>query len=216
MSDDQAQAYPLQWPQGRTRAGVRERARFHVRRSHPSEGGSYNYTSRDEIPIGRARDAVIDELVRLGARDVVISSNIRLRLDGLMYAGAKPDGGDPGVAVYFRFRGGRLAFACDRWDRVADNLWSIAKTIEALRGIERWGTGEMVAAALKGFRALAPPVRPWRMVFGYGSETKPLLTDVEKRYRERASAEHPDRGGDPGRMAELNAARDDARSELES
>lgn len=196
------QAYPLQWPDGRTRSNTRERSRF----------GRWNAP----IPLGRARDEVLEELRRLGAKDVVFSTNLRVRLDGLPYADAKPDNGDPGVAVYFLYRRERMCFPCDRWDRVADNLWSIAKSIEAIRGLERWGTGEMVAAALKGYRALPPPQKPWRMVFGYGAETKPLLSDVEKRYRAAAGDLHPDRGGDSSRMAELNAARDDARAELSS
>ena len=215
QDDEKVQAFPLQWPAGRTRTGSRSRALFHVRKTRQGQGGG-SWTERDEIPVGKARDHVLAELDRLGARDPVISSSVRVRLDGLMSAGARPDGGDPGVAVYFIHRKTRLCFACDRWDRVADNLWSIARTIEAIRGIERWGTGEMVAAALRGFRALPPPQKPWRMVFGYGSETTPLLADVEKRYREAAGSAHPDRGGDADRMSELNAARDDARAELGS
>lgn len=217
MNDEpKAQSYPLAWPSGRTRTAVRTRAMFHVRKTRRGSDGLTNWIERDAIPVGRSRDAVLAELERLGARDPVISSNVRVRLDGLMSAGASPDGGDPGVAVYFVHRKARLCFACDRWDRVADNLWSIAKTIEAIRGIERWGTGEMVAAALRGFRALPPPQKPWRMVFGYGSETKPLLADVEKKYRDAAAGAHPDRGGNADTMAELNAARDDARAELGS
>lgn len=203
MTEQNEQAYPLQWPDGRTRTSSRSRARF-------GRSGA-------PIPVVRARLAVLEEIRRLGGRDVVISSNVRTRLDGLPYADAKPDGGDPAVAVYFLYQKQRVAFACDRWDRLADNLWSIAKSIEAIRGLERWGTGEMVAAALKGYRALPPPQKPWRMVFGYGAETRPLLADVEKRYRTNAATLHPDRpGGDASRMAELNAARDDARAELDS
>jgi len=33
-------------------------------------------------------------------------------------------------------------------------------------------------------------------------------------YRRLAAAHHPDRGGDPAKMAELNAARDEALLEL--
>jgi hypothetical protein len=47
-----------------------------------------------------------------------------------------------------------MCFACDRWDSVADNVQAIRKTIEALRGIERWGTGDMVQRAFAGFVAL--------------------------------------------------------------
>lgn len=216
--DEKAQSYPLQWPAGRTRTYSRARALFHVRKTrhlHKDSGGG-TFEAREEIPVGRARDAVLAEIERLGGRDPVISSNVRVRLDGLMSGTARPEGGDPGVAVYFILRKQRMAFANDRWDRVADNLWAIAKSIEAIRGLERWGTGEMVAAALKGYRALPPPQRPWRMVLGYGSEVRPLLTEVERRYQEQAKLLHPDRGGDSSSMAELNAARDDARAELGS
>ena len=42
------------------------------------------------------------------------------------------------------------AIACDKWDSIRDNLHAVAKTIEALRGIDRWGTGEMVDAGTLG------------------------------------------------------------------
>jgi hypothetical protein len=37
-----------------------------------------------------------------------------------------------------------MCLACDRWDKVQDNIYAIAMTIEPLRGIERWGSGSMV------------------------------------------------------------------------
>ena len=45
-------------------------------------------------------------------------------------------------------------------------MQAIAKTIEALRGINRWGTGDMMEAAFKGFSALPAPDtnKPWREV----------------------------------------------------
>ncbi len=49
----------------------------------------------------------------------------------------KPD--DRGVAVYFTHLRRSMCFTCDKWDQVEDNLYAIVKTIETLRGIERWG-----------------------------------------------------------------------------
>jgi hypothetical protein len=49
---------------------------------------------------------------------------------------------DVGVAVYFSYRNQQRCFACDRWNRIQDNMQAISKTIEALRGIERWATGD--------------------------------------------------------------------------
>lgn len=130
-------AHPLRWPDGRPRTRAPQRSRF-------------------EVSFAAARDGLLDEIGRLGGSAVVVSTNVPLRRDGLPYAG----GGEPadrGVAVYFAVRGRALCFACDRWDRVRDNLQAIRRTVEALRGIERWGTGAMVKQAFDGFRALPAP-----------------------------------------------------------
>lgn len=119
-------AYPLYWPPGRPRA----KERF-VNRAFKQSFAS-------------ARDACAREVKLLGGTGLVVSTNVPLKRDGLS---------DPGVAVYF-VRGGReLCFACDRWVHVQDNMHAIALTIEALRGIARWGTGDMMEAAFRGYRA---------------------------------------------------------------
>jgi hypothetical protein len=140
-----AEAYPLQWPQGRARTNQwgREHAKF-------------------DVSFARARDNIIREVTLLaGGRygpdpQVVISTNIPLRRDGLPLAGHRaPD--DPGVAVYFLYKKRQMSFACDRWYKIEHNMQAIAKTIEALRGVARWGTGDMLEAAFTGFTALPPP-----------------------------------------------------------
>jgi hypothetical protein len=200
-----AEAYPLQWPAGRARTERwrRERAKF-------------------DVTFARARDNIVQEIGRLAGRypdpQVVISTNIALRRDGLPLAGQRqPD--DPGVAVYFTYKKRQMSFACDRWEKIEHNMQAIAKTIEALRGIARWGTGDMLEAAFTGFTALPPPSasdlastkKHWRDVFGTAARTR---ADVQEVYRRLAAAFHPDRGGDPVKMAELNAARDEAMREL--
>ena len=57
-----------------------------------------------------------------------------------------------------------MCFACDKWRDVYDNIYAIGKTIEALRGIERWGTGDMVEQAFTGFVALPSPKSPWEIL----------------------------------------------------
>lgn len=200
-----AEAYPLQWPDARPRTDLwhREHAKF-------------------DVTFARARDNIVREVTLLAggrwARDpnIVISTNVALRRDGLPLANQRqPD--DPGVAVYFTHKKRQMSFACDRWHKIEHNMQAIAKTIEALRGIARWGTGDMLEAAFTGFSALPPPQqtgagpRTWREVFGTGVATRMQLAEV---YRRLASAYHPDRGGDPAKMAELNAAREAALREL--
>ncbi len=78
--------------------------------------------------------------------DVIISTNIRPRLDGLP-RGSEPEPGDTGVAVYFKlrfFRGGKeflrhTVLTCDKWTSVAWNSYAIAKDVEAQRARARWG-----------------------------------------------------------------------------
>lgn len=148
----------------------------------------------------------------MGGRQTVISSNVPLRLDKLPRANFTRDP-DPGVAVYFVLRGEPRVFACDRWLRVEDNLQAIRKTIEALRGVERWGSSEMLNRVFTGFAALpgAPDVQPWWVVLGV---TKSWGLDaIEKVYRALAKEHHPDRGGDAEMMTRINEAIAQARAE---
>jgi hypothetical protein len=193
------EAYPLQWPSGRER-------RPHWKRE----------ASNFDTSMSKARDALFNELKLLGAKHVVLSCNVPLRLDGKPYA-SFPAIKDPAVAVYFSYRDKQMCFACDRWNKVEDNIQAIRKTIEALRGIARWGTGDMLQAAFTGFAALPPPIvagmkRPWREVLGLPANC--TREQVREAYRRLASEHHPDKGGDPLRMSEINAAHDEALGEL--
>ena len=185
------EAYPLQWPPGWPRTKRPEGSRF-------------------DTPLSTARDALLNELRLMGARHVVISSNAALRRDGLPYAQQRRVE-DCGVAVYFMLDGRQQCIPCDRWSSVADNVQAIRKTIEALRGLERWGAKSMVDAAFRGFEALPPPeaTRPWWEILGVDRNAS--RSDVERAYRMRARERHPDAGGSDALMAELNAAREQAR-----
>lgn len=189
------EAFPLCWPANRPRTGSwkRERARF-------------------DTSFARARDTVIHEITLLcggrWARDpqIVISTNLALRRDGLPLASQKRMD-DPGVAVYFTYKQQQRCFACDRWTNIEDNMQAVAKTIEALRGIARWGTGDMMEAAFSGFAALPnPATRGWWDVLGVSRNAN--RSEIESAYRRAAAANHPDRGGSTERMAEINKARD--------
>lgn len=195
--------HPLAWPVGwvRTRPGARQRARFNDR-GH-------------EVSIAVALDRLFPELERLGAVDVVVSSNVPVRVDGLPYSNMRePD--DPGVAVYFRPGGGApTVLACDRWDRAADNVTAIALHVGAMRGMDRWGVGTR-AQAFAGYAAL-PAVRAWWEVleFKIAPAGPDALERVRSRVRELAGRYHPDRpGGDAARMAEVNEAAAAAAKEL--
>jgi hypothetical protein len=196
-TDAPAAGYPLQWPPGRHRIEPHHRDRSNFRTTP-----------------GRARDFLIAEVRRLGGEDLVISTNIPLKKDGTPYAGGyRLD--DEAVAAYFTYYGKQVCFACDRWVTMAENMHAIGKTIEAVRGIARWGTGDMLNSAVSGFAALPPPTaaRGWREVLGFSADYPVSAELIRERYRARASMAHPDKGGSDAEMAELNAARDAALKE---
>lgn len=199
------EAYPLSWPQGfkRTAAAKRRSAPF-------GKTGSRGYKTQLTTADGLRR--LMEQLELMGAINYVISSNCELRRDGLPYSGRR-DPDDPGVAVYFQFCGKAHCLPCDKWDSVADNMAAIAKHIEALRGMDRWGVGDL-EMAFAGFKTLPPPGggvpvdeeprRNWWNVLGVDQGTTP--DKVREAYRRLAKKHHPDAGGDPDKMAELNAA----------
>lgn len=180
------EAYPLQWPISRPRKKYPERSNF-------------------DVALGRSIQDVQDEVRRLGGINLVISSNLPVRRDGMPYANSSQPA-DRAVAVYFKYKQKPMCFACDRWDKVQDNMRAIAKTIDALRGIERWGSGSMVEQAFTGFMALAAPEQSWQVL---GISSHATRAEIEGAHSRLAMKHHPDRGGDTNTMARINAARDD-------
>lgn len=188
MTEQPIEAYPLNWPPGRPRAERRESARF-------------------QTTLGMAVDRIREQVRLLGGRALVISSNVPLRRDGLPL-GRYGYIVDTGVAIYFTLKSKPMSFACDRWILVEDNMQAIAKTIDALRGIERWASGQMVEQAFTGFVALAAPEQPWQTL-GL-NVSRPTKQQVDDAHSALAMKWHPDRsGGDTNEMARINAARDD-------
>lgn len=205
------QPYPLQWPSKlqRTLAAERKRSAF---------GG------RDKAALSPHATGVevCDELALLGASSWVITSNLPSRGPvGIPYADA-PRGDDPGVAVWFEYDGLERVLACDRWRRPEENLRAIAKSIEAMRGLERWGVADVLASVFTGFALALPPgdARPWRDVLGglwpEGMEAADVLELAKGRHRPLMKEAHPDAGGDTARVAALNTALDAAIAELSS
>ena len=170
------QAFPLTWPSAWPRTQRPERARFSTR-------------------FASARDSLMHELMLMGAQDIVISTNVPLRRDGLPYSSfSNPN--DVGVAVYFTRQGQETCIPCDRWTRVEDNLQAVRKAVEALRGLERWGAEAIVDAAFRGFEALPSgvPVANWCDVLGVQPDAS--SAEIDRAYREAVKRHHPDRGGD--------------------
>lgn len=205
--------YPLQWPTGwkRTPDTRRETGRFTTKR--------YSTRQQEPVTVAEAVDRLLAELLRMAVaeRDVIISTNIEPTLSGRPRSGErKPQ--DPGAAVYWRDMGKDRCMAIDRYTEVAQNIAALAATIDAMRAIERHGGAAILDRAFTGFTALPAPIvagmkRHWREVLEIGLVIVGEA-EVQARYRTLAAKHHPDRGGDPAKMAELNTARDEALQEI--
>lgn len=222
------EAYPLCWPEGwpRTPTHVRDvGAKFKGGDVYEGYGENKRYVGRKMITFDRARGLLRDELDRLGAKAVIMSTNARLRADGEARSDdAERRSIDPGIAVYFTLKGKPMVMAQDAFTTLAANTRSLGLAIDAIRSLERHGGGTMMERAFAGFTALpAPegsqPKLAWWVVMNY-SEDPAVRADlsveeIEARFKVLAKRRHPDvDGGSSAAMAELNQAREDAVRDL--
>ncbi|MFJ6416513.1 J domain-containing protein [Paeniglutamicibacter sp. NPDC091659] len=193
-------AFPLQWPTGRARTP-----------KHEIKWGNLN-----KMPSGRIRSLLVKELQLMGSDGFVISSNVEVRRDGLPYSGQKPPD-DAGVVLYFQRKSVDIAISCDAWATADANLRAIGLTIEAIRGMERWGTEEMVDRAFVGFKALPErtivtpyQARLWYDVLEVSPTASPQI--IKAAYRQQLLKHHPDQGGELAAFNEVQKAYKEATS----
>lgn len=184
-------AFPLHWPEHIPRTPDQNR-RF----------GGFQVTP------GEAMKSLRDEVARSKGTGLIISSNVPVRSDGLPYANAK-EPSDPGVAVYFTRKGEKICMACDAFDRVWKNVRALALSIADMRGPEVRGCASLTDQAFRGFAALPPPnaAKPWTEVLGLPRSASIVeISEARKRIARKLGADNP-------RMAEVNAAHDQALEE---
>jgi hypothetical protein len=190
---DLTPSYPLAWPPGwpRTEEWRRTIGPF-------------------KMPPGKTRYELKRELEMLGATGITINSNVMTRADGLPYA-KQPRVDDPGVVLYFRLEDNEVCIPCDRWSSIDANLRAIGMAVEAIRGMERWGTGQMVKAAFSGFTAIPAnasaglrPRRPWHEVLGVSADAPREVVEAAGKAMQRKT--HPDAGGSDTAFKEVQDA----------
>ena len=178
------------------------------------------YQGKTRLSVADAVHRVLGELDRMGIKDddIIISTNVPLRLDGLPRSDQEPS--DPGVAVYWQKKGqpAMRCMAIDRYCRVADNLAAVAATLDAMRAIERHGGAEILNRAFLGFAALPENAsQPWREVLGIAPEITPTPDLIKSRYRDLVKVHHPDiPGGKDEDFQRIVQAKDAALMELAS
>lgn len=193
------EAFPLHWPIGYKRSPQRIFSRF-------------------KVTMDKSQRFLREEIKRLGGTDLIVSTNIPIRKDGGMYAdwmNKKID--DPGVAIYFKYKGKDISMCCDQYTKIWENVYALGKGIEALRGMERWGVSDFIDRAFTGFAALPDPdnkeescyeilgVMPWA-----------TEEEINKAYKDLCKIRHPDKGGSTDAFTQLLNAQCEALSRLKT
>jgi len=174
-------AYPLQWPKAWPKTEIKQDSRFRQ-------------------TLSAALNKLKDECKRLGGKELVLSSNYVLGTE-------HPK--ESGVVAYFNLDQKPIAIPCDRWRAVEDNVYAIAMTIEAMRGMERWGAKHMITAMFSGFKSLPEKSggKNPHAILGL-SMLNPTAEQITAAYKQKAKTAHPDAGGSAEAWAELRDAHD--------
>lgn len=123
---------------------------------------------------------------------------------------------DNGVAVHWKVGDENFVLAIDRYATPAENLRAIVKTIEALRGIDRWGGDALVQQAFSAFQPQLPLlVEPERSCWEIlGIDPGATRVEIMAAFLERVKTAHPDHGGNDAAFQELMEARRHALEEV--
>ena len=186
---ESTRAYPLYWPEGWPRATFHKVAKF----------GDHS--------IAAGRTEIARQVALFDSRELIISTNLELRTsDGFPRSKQRqPD--DRGVAIYFKRGGVDMALACDVYTTIEDNLWALARTLDALRQIERDGSPSLINRAFKGFAQLPDPDRrEWWEVLNVARTAS--NDEIRSAYLRLAKQYHPDAGGDAKMFDQVQKAYD--------
>jgi hypothetical protein len=149
------------------------------------------------------------EISHLGGKDVTLAVDSKnpgdFRQDGMLRADARPG---PAVILSFTDRNGiRLQFPCDTYSWWQDNVSAIARALEALRMVDRYGVTQGDKQYV-GFKALPASTTPNAMTPETAAEelakhspfpayliiSEPTVRAEAIKTAKRKS--HPDAGGD--------------------
>lgn len=172
-------AFPLQWPVTETKS--REQPLF-------------------KQTLASSLQKLKRQVELMGGKNLVLSSNYSL-------GNERPK--ESGVCAYFLLDGQNVAIPCDRWRWVEHNVYAIALTLEAMRGMERWGAKSMITAMFSGFKALpAKAGADYHAILGLPPGEPLTESGIEAAYKRRAKVVHPDQGGTTEQWAALREAHD--------
>lgn len=165
----------------------------------------YPPTPKATAPFRMGWEASLDsleaEIERIAGEDVVIGvvcDPAQIGLSGQLKAGGRTAVRHAGVEVSFESDGRRLVFHTDAYGTLTQNIRAVAAGLEALRAVDRYGitsTAEQYAGFAQLTAGGPDPARGKVIAARHGSVAEALKRS------------HPDHGGDPRDLADVQAYR---------
>lgn len=117
--------------------------RFRPIQMWPYEQTKNRQPSAFRAPWAQTVNLLTRELVELQAKNVVLQVALRedqIRVDGMPRANVRAE--HPGVILSFDSKYGALSYATDKYPTWQENIRGIAKSLEWLRGVDRYGVSK--------------------------------------------------------------------------
>lgn len=203
----------LEWPGELTTR--REVANFRSPSYTDPDTGRWVPAARTKI--GKTMRELATEFEQIKAtnpRLQVAVTRDQITLDGRLYARAQP--WHPGVILVFDSPRGEQRYPSDHYSHWEDNLRAIVLTLNAMRGIERWGVGDVRGSYLAIESARAMPSTPfghepasvlrWLTEFLQAEPGGHVPTEARAMIRLAQRTTHPDHGGDAEQFRLVNLA----------
>jgi hypothetical protein len=150
MTDLDWRVVPIErWPGERTKE--RRDHRFRI-----SYEASWGRGSRSGVDWRATTNLLARELEHLSAKDILLQMAVGdrdIRNDGWIKANARPS--HPGVILTFESKYGPLSYPCDTFTDWQANVRAIAKALEALRMVDRYGVTRR-GEQYRGWKQLPP------------------------------------------------------------
>lgn len=141
------------------------------------------------------------QLTRMKAKDCIITSNIPTNTNG--FISAKNIGLNPGCSVYFKLNGMQKVIQVDSYLGADENLYAVAKSVEAIRNLDRWGGAQVMDGVFSGFAALPSPETVTTVAMIYYFDGFNSKASARAQYLDWCKKLHPDNGGDATDFQEM-------------
>lgn len=165
---------PLQWVTHIARSKNRSKSNFR------------NHTIHKSCKI------IKTQLGKMGATESIVTSNIPTQTSGFATVRLQGNSTDVGVSIFFKLNGVQKVIQVDRYVDVNSNLYALAKSVEAIRNLDRWGGVQVMDGVFSGFSALPSPEQVTATAMTYYFDGFVSKEQARPQYLEYCKKMHPD------------------------